>query len=167
MDVDPLLGKVMWHTCHCVHNEDKTTDVIVSGGANWDFSVRPILSCFCLGKLILIDLLTFNESCFSDVKNQPYMKIKRDILSSRRASVRAATSSPRLSLPSDREDIEMIQRELEHLRRRCSELTEEKSSIKLYIMLYTILKYYVFFCLLEMNLSLPKVSCRKKTLKLC
>ena len=65
------------------------------------------------------------------------MKIKRDILSSRRASVCAATSSPRLSLLSDREDIEMMQRELEHLRRRCSELTEEKSSIRLYIMLYS------------------------------
>ena len=73
------------------------------------------------------------------------MKIKREILSSRRASFRAATSSPRLSLPSDREDIEMMQRELEHLRRRCSELTEEKSSIRLYIMLYTIVKYNVIF----------------------
>ena len=73
------------------------------------------------------------------MKNKPYMKIKREILSSRRASVRAATSSPRLSLPSGREDIEMMQRELEHLRRRCSELTEEKASIRLYIM-------FVYYC---------------------
>ena len=74
------------------------------------------------------------------------MKIKRDILSSRRgASVRAATSSPRLSLPSERENIEMMQRELEHLRRICSELTEEKSSIRLYIMLYTTVKHNVIF----------------------
>ena len=73
------------------------------------------------------------------------MKIKREILSSRRASIRAATSSPRLSLPSDREDIEMMQRELEHLRRRCSELTEEKSSIRLYIMLYSVAKCNVIF----------------------
>ena len=51
---------------------------------------------------------------FADVKNEPYMKIRQEILSSRRASVRAATLSPRLSLPSDREDIEMMQRELEH-----------------------------------------------------
>ncbi|XP_065840574.1 uncharacterized protein [Oscarella lobularis] len=116
MDVDPQLGKVMEHTCHCVQNEDKTTDVIVSGGFDsTSFSYRPILSCFHL-----------------DVKKEPYMKIKRDILSSRRgASVRAATSSPRLSLPSERENIEMMQRELEHLRRICSELTEEKSSISL------------------------------------
>ncbi|XP_065840570.1 uncharacterized protein [Oscarella lobularis] len=113
MDVDQQLGKVTWHTCHCVQNEDKTIDVIVCGGVNWDWTFRPILSCFCL-----------------DVKNEPYMKIKREILSSRRASVRAATSSPRLSLPSDREGVEMMQRELEHLRRRCSELTEEKSSIR-------------------------------------
>ena len=75
---------------------------------------------------------------FVDVKNEPYMKIKREILSSRRASVCAATSSPRLSLPSDRENIEMMQRELEHLRRRCSELTKEKSSIRLF-------KYFVSF----------------------
>ncbi|XP_065840572.1 uncharacterized protein [Oscarella lobularis] len=118
MDVDPQLGIVMMHTCHCVQNEDKTTDVIVSGGvefvSSWLSSFRPILSGFHLG----------------NVKNEPYMKIKREILSSRRASVRAATSYPRLSLPSDREDIEMMQRELEHLRRRCSELTEEKSSIR-------------------------------------
>ena len=79
------------------------------------------------------------------MKNVPYIEIKRDILSSGRASVRATISSPRLSLPSDREDIEMMQRELEHLRRRCSELTEEKSSIRLYIMLYTIVKYKVIF----------------------
>ena len=83
------------------------------------------------------------------MKNEPYIKIKREILLSRRASVRAATSSPRLSLPSDREDIEMMQRELEHLRRRCSELTEEKSSIKLYIMLYTIVKYNVILCVIS------------------
>ena len=83
---------------------------------------------------------------FADVKNESYMKIKREILSSRRESVRAATSSPRLSLPSDREDIEMMPRELEHLRRRCSQLTEEKSSIRLYIMLYTIVKnIFLFF----------------------
>ncbi|XP_065832544.1 uncharacterized protein [Oscarella lobularis] len=113
MDVNPQLGKVMCHTFHSVQNEDKTTDVIVCGGFNWDWTLRPILCSFCL-----------------DVKNEPYMKIRRDILSSRRASVRAATSSPRLSLPSDREDIGMMQRELEHLRRRCSELTEEKSSIR-------------------------------------
>ena len=50
MDVDPQLGKVFLHTCHCVQNEDKTTDVIVSGGVNWDLLNRPILSCFCLGK---------------------------------------------------------------------------------------------------------------------
>ena len=103
---------------------------------------------------------------FLDVKNEPYMKIKREILSSRRASVRAATSYPRLSLPSDREDIEMMQRELEHLRRRCSELTEEKSSIRLYIMLYSIVKYNVIFCLLGMNWSLCKVSCKRKSLRL-
>ena len=79
---------------------------------------------------------------FADVKNEPYMKMIREILSSRRgASVHAATSSLRLSLPSEREDdIEMMQRELEHLRQRCSELTEEKSSIRLYIMLCTIFK---------------------------
>ena len=74
------------------------------------------------------------------------MKIRQEILSSRRALVRAATSSPRLSLPSDRKDIEIMQRELEHLRQRCSELTEEKSSIRLYIMLYTIVKFNVIFC---------------------
>ena len=101
---------------------------------------------------------------FADVKNEPYMKIKREILLSRRASVCAATSSPRLSL--DREDIEMMRRELEHLRRRCSELTEEKSSLRLYIRLYAIVKYNVIFRLLEMNWSLPKVSCKKKSLKL-
>ena len=67
------------------------------------------------------------------------MKIKQEILSSRRASIRAAISSPRLSLPNDRE-IDMIQRELEHLRRRCSEFTEEKFFIRLYIMLYTTVK---------------------------
>ena len=130
MDVDPQLGKVMWHTCHCVQNENKTTDIIVCGGLNWDLSFRPILSFFCLGKYILIDLWTFSGSCFADVKNEPYMKIKRDILSSRRASVRPATSISRLSLPSDRENIETMQRELEHLRRRCSDLTEEKSFIR-------------------------------------
>ena len=103
---------------------------------------------------------------FADVKNEPYMKIRREILSSRRASVRAATLSPRLSLPSDREDIEMMQRELEHLRRRCSELTEEKSFIRLYIILYTIVKYNIIICLLEMNWYLSKVSCKKKSFNL-
>ena len=143
MDVDPQFGKVMFHTCHCVQNEYKITDVIVCGGINWDWSYRSILSCFCLGKEILIHLWTFNESCFADVKNEPYMKIRREILLSRPASVRSATSSPRLSLPSDREDSEMMQRELEHLRPSCSKLTEEKSSIRLYVMLYTIVKFNI------------------------
>ena len=58
---------------------------------------------------------------FADVKNEPYLKIKREILSSRRVSVHVATSSSRLSLPSDSENIEMVQHDLEHLRRRCSE----------------------------------------------
>ena len=82
---------------------------------------------------------------FSDVKNEPYMKIEREILSSRLASARAATSSPRLSLPSHREDIAVMRRELEHLRRRCSELTEEKSSIRLFIMFSMILIISYFF----------------------
>ena len=52
MHVHTKLGGVVCHTCHCVQNEDKTTDVIVCGGVNWDLSYRPmpILSCFCLGK---------------------------------------------------------------------------------------------------------------------
>ncbi|XP_065846084.1 kelch domain-containing protein 2-like isoform X2 [Oscarella lobularis] len=112
MDVDPEFGEVVCHTCHCVPSDNKTTDVIVCGGVNWDFSYRPILSCFCL-----------------DVKNESYMKIKREILSSRRATV-CATSSPRLLLPSDREDIAVMLRLMEHSRQRCSELTEEKSSIR-------------------------------------
>ena len=88
------------------------------------------------------------------------MKIKRDILSSRRgASVRAATSSPRLSLPSEREDIEMMQRELEHLRRRCSELTKEKSSIRLYIMLWNIFKYNVNFFVFQRRTDLFSSPC--------
>ena len=57
MDVDPQLGIVMMHTCHCVQNEDKTTDVIVSGGvefvSSWLSSFRPILSGFHLGSNVL------------------------------------------------------------------------------------------------------------------
>ena len=57
MDVDPQFGKVKWHTCHCVQNEDKTTDVIVSGGvdstsSSWPYSFRPILSDFPLGNVL-------------------------------------------------------------------------------------------------------------------
>ena len=50
MDFDPQLGKVRLHTCHCVQNEDKSTDVIVCGGLNWDWSERPILNCSFLDK---------------------------------------------------------------------------------------------------------------------
>ena len=51
MDVDPpQLGKVARHTCHCVQNKDRTTDVFVSGGLDWDWSPRPILSGFRFGK---------------------------------------------------------------------------------------------------------------------
>ena len=39
----------------------------------------------------------------------------------------------------------MMQRELEHLRRRCSELTEEKTRIRLIIMLYKIVIDIVYF----------------------
>ena len=62
MDVNPQLGKVMWHTCHCVQNEDKTTGVIVSGGADstssWPYSFRPILSDFHLGNVLYLFLST-------------------------------------------------------------------------------------------------------------
>ena len=72
------------------------------------------------------------------------MKIKREILSSRRATV-CATSSPRLLLPSDREDIAVMLRLMEHSRQRCSELTEEKSSIRFFIMSNMILIIVFFF----------------------
>ena len=36
MDVDQDLGNVWLHTCHCVQNEDGTTDVIICGGIPWD-----------------------------------------------------------------------------------------------------------------------------------
>ena len=61
MDVDSQLGKVMWHTCHCVQNEDKTNDVIVSGGndsTSWPYSFRPILSGFHLGNMLYLLLST-------------------------------------------------------------------------------------------------------------
>ena len=49
MDVNPRLGKIWQHTCHCVQNEDKSTDVIVTGGDNLDGILRPIVNSFSLG----------------------------------------------------------------------------------------------------------------------
>ena len=50
MDVKlPEVGNVFWHTCHCVQNEDKTTDVIVCGGQDWDLALKPIFTSFRLG----------------------------------------------------------------------------------------------------------------------
>ena len=62
MDIDPQLGKVCGHTCHCVQNDDKTTAVIVSGGvystSSWPLSFRPILSDFHLGNVLYLFLST-------------------------------------------------------------------------------------------------------------
>ena len=58
------------------------------------------------------------------------MRIEREILLSR-ISARAAMPSPRLSLPSVSQETEMVQRELKHLRRQCTELSKEKESIRL------------------------------------
>ena len=70
------------------------------------------------------------------------MRIEQEILSSRGALVdaslgprrlprtsfagRAAISPSRCSLSNGREEVEMMQRELEHLRRRCAKLADEK-----------------------------------------
>ena len=54
------------------------------------------------------------------------MRIEQEILLSRIPPVCAAIPSPHFSLPSGSEDMEMLQRELEHLRRRCAKLVEEK-----------------------------------------
>ena len=82
---------------------------------------------------------------FADAKNESYMKIKRKILSSRRASVRTESPSASLLFQNGKEDIEMMQRELEHLRRKCSELSGEKTSIRLFIGLIMILIDNVIF----------------------
>ncbi|XP_065845693.1 uncharacterized protein [Oscarella lobularis] len=147
MDVDQDLGNVWLHTCHCVQNEDGTTDVIICGGIPWDETspLQPV-----------VRLLRLN------VKNESYMSIEREILFSRGHPVRASTSSPRLSPSSETEEIgvmnsesehprqmpssfrtsisalrlsisgseeiEMLQRELEHFRQRCAEMEEEKKA---------------------------------------
>ena len=58
MAVYPQLGNVTYHTCHCVQHEDKTVDVIVSGGIDstspWPWSLLPIPRCFDLGKVLYI-----------------------------------------------------------------------------------------------------------------
>ena len=59
------------------------------------------------------------------------MRIEREILSPRH-TVCTAIPSPRLSLLSGCEEIEMMQRELEHLRRRCAEMAKEKRLIIIY-----------------------------------
>ncbi|XP_065842585.1 uncharacterized protein [Oscarella lobularis] len=110
IDVDPpQLGKVWQHTCHCVQNKDKTTEVFVCGGRDWDLKFNPIISFFHL-----------------DFEKESNMIMEQEILLSRQVSLCAAISSPRLPLPSGSEEIDMMQRELEHLRRRCVELDEEK-----------------------------------------
>ena len=37
------------HTCYCVRNEDKSTDVVACGGWDWDGTLRPIVSSFRFG----------------------------------------------------------------------------------------------------------------------
>ena len=59
------------------------------------------------------------------------MNIKREILSLRRTSVCAESLSSRVSRSTDRKDVEIIQRELTHLRQICSGLTTEKAAIRL------------------------------------
>ncbi|XP_065842094.1 uncharacterized protein [Oscarella lobularis] len=109
MDVNSQLGEIAGHTCHCVQNEDKTAEVFVCGGTDDDWTLKPILSSFHL-----------------DFNNESYMRIEQEILLSRIPPVCAAIPSPHFSLPSGSEDMEMLQRELEHLRRRCAKLVEEK-----------------------------------------
>ena len=65
------------------------------------------------------------------------MKIRQEILSSRFVQVRAASPQPRPLLPSEKKNFKMMQRELEHLRRRCSQLAEEKTLV-LYLLDYII-----------------------------
>ena len=50
MDVDSQLGKVRYHTCHCVQNEDHTADVIICGGRDSnEETYMPLVSAIHLG----------------------------------------------------------------------------------------------------------------------
>ena len=45
------MGKVCYHTCHCVQKDDEAADVFVCGGVDWDRAYRPIAIAFRLGDI--------------------------------------------------------------------------------------------------------------------
>ena len=112
MDVKlPQVGNVFWHTCHCVQNEDKATDVIVCGGQDWDLALKPIFSSFRLGNG---DRLSFSGALLIIIwylVDELYARIEREIQET------PVCPPPRLSS----EEVERMQLELEHLRQRCAQ----------------------------------------------
>lgn len=134
MEVDPDFGKVWFHTCLCVENEEKATDAIVCGGLYSSKWPKPIFTAFRLGDATELFFVTLLYSCFVDHSNESYVKIRREILLIRQKSDRTESLNSRLSLQSETDDIESIKRELEHLRQKCWECEKEKTSIRFRIM---------------------------------
>ncbi|XP_065835560.1 uncharacterized protein [Oscarella lobularis] len=99
MDVSQQFENVYYHTSHCVQNDDKTTDILVSDGG---------LECLHL-----------------DSSNESYMKIEREVRSSMRATERSSQIGNRKMERIERE-LQHLRRQCAQLEEAVESCAEEK-----------------------------------------